>query len=314
MRDEQQEKAIFEAGIVGASTINPNGDRVVIFTKSPIGEPSRASEGIVFDRMRREWRWIRGGEPVYFEGFLFDVDREIFVVDSRSTSTASTLTASEIEFGRKIAGSRETTSAKTVDSGHGHVRQRADGVRMRCGGPKICSVCALEFARLSESVKLDLGDLAKASAEDSHSSDEIPYLPGSSPIVFDETPGARPSFEVFIDTTRLPRIPPDLARKFAEGKETPIVFEKCFGVSTDVDRMIRNPRPKAGEVIFEIMESIKKEKVELDSEILAAIQKFEEKVGLEVQSIDVDRIQACSAKAKTRGAIVRTSVGLRELL
>lgn len=29
-------------------------------------------------------------------------------------------------------------------SGHGHVNPRADGVLARCGGPGICTVCALE--------------------------------------------------------------------------------------------------------------------------------------------------------------------------
>ena len=33
-------------------------------------------------------------------------------------------------------------------SGHGHVTPNADGSKARCGGPAICSVCALEFARL----------------------------------------------------------------------------------------------------------------------------------------------------------------------
>jgi len=31
---------------------------------------------------------------------------------------------------------------------HGHVTPNEDGSRARCGGPKLCSVCALEFARL----------------------------------------------------------------------------------------------------------------------------------------------------------------------
>jgi len=33
-------------------------------------------------------------------------------------------------------------------SGHGHVVPNADGSRARCGGPAICSQCALEYARL----------------------------------------------------------------------------------------------------------------------------------------------------------------------
>lgn len=34
------------------------------------------------------------------------------------------------------------------NEGHGHVRPRPDGIRARCGGPMICSVCALEQAQL----------------------------------------------------------------------------------------------------------------------------------------------------------------------
>lgn len=33
-----------------------------------------------------------------------------------------------------------------MNSGHGHVNPRADGVKARCGGPPICSECALELA------------------------------------------------------------------------------------------------------------------------------------------------------------------------
>jgi len=32
-------------------------------------------------------------------------------------------------------------------SGHGHVTPNADGSKARCGGPAICAVCALEYAR-----------------------------------------------------------------------------------------------------------------------------------------------------------------------
>lgn len=33
-------------------------------------------------------------------------------------------------------------------SGHGHVIPNVDGSKARCGGPAICSVCALEYARM----------------------------------------------------------------------------------------------------------------------------------------------------------------------
>ena len=35
-----------------------------------------------------------------------------------------------------------------MSTGHGHVTPRADGAKARCGGPAICSECALEYARL----------------------------------------------------------------------------------------------------------------------------------------------------------------------
>jgi hypothetical protein len=31
-----------------------------------------------------------------------------------------------------------------ANTGHGHVRQRPDGFRMRCGGPGLCAVCQRE--------------------------------------------------------------------------------------------------------------------------------------------------------------------------
>lgn len=46
------------------------------------------------------------------------------------------------ELHRKIGG-----SATHPDKGHGHVYQRDDGVRMRCGGPGICKECSADKAR-----------------------------------------------------------------------------------------------------------------------------------------------------------------------
>lgn len=34
------------------------------------------------------------------------------------------------------------------NTGHGHVRPRPGGVKMRCGGPGMCSQCSIEFAQL----------------------------------------------------------------------------------------------------------------------------------------------------------------------
>jgi hypothetical protein len=40
-----------------------------------------------------------------------------------------------------------STSSTAVNTGHGWVRSRPDGYKARCGGPAICSQCALEAAR-----------------------------------------------------------------------------------------------------------------------------------------------------------------------
>lgn len=37
---------------------------------------------------------------------------------------------------------------RPINSGHGHVVPRPDGVKARCGGPAICSQCAKEAAQL----------------------------------------------------------------------------------------------------------------------------------------------------------------------
>lgn len=36
-----------------------------------------------------------------------------------------------------------------LNTGHGHVRPRPDGIRARCGGPKLCSECAHEERELA---------------------------------------------------------------------------------------------------------------------------------------------------------------------
>lgn len=40
-------------------------------------------------------------------------------------------------------------------AGHGHVRPRPDGVRMRCGGPAICRVCQQEKSQLEMSQRME---------------------------------------------------------------------------------------------------------------------------------------------------------------
>lgn len=40
-------------------------------------------------------------------------------------------------------------SSQGTMAGHGHVVPNKDGSLARCGGPKLCSVCAMEFAQLN---------------------------------------------------------------------------------------------------------------------------------------------------------------------
>jgi hypothetical protein len=39
------------------------------------------------------------------------------------------------------------------NTGHGHVFERPDGVRMRCGGPALCADCARDQVRKDQSLK-----------------------------------------------------------------------------------------------------------------------------------------------------------------
>lgn len=48
--------------------------------------------------------------------------------------------------------------------GHGHVRPRADGAKARCGGPAICSACALELARVEREEQATEHELAEIRA------------------------------------------------------------------------------------------------------------------------------------------------------
>lgn len=43
-----------------------------------------------------------------------------------------------------------------INTGHGHVTPRADGLMARCGGPAICPDCRLEAAALSGALVIDL--------------------------------------------------------------------------------------------------------------------------------------------------------------
>lgn len=58
-------------------------------------------------------------------------------------------------------------STLVANSGHGHVRPRPDGVKARCGGPAICSECALELARnpMVNSADLERLSVSRAQAE-----------------------------------------------------------------------------------------------------------------------------------------------------
>lgn len=45
-----------------------------------------------------------------------------------------------------------TEAAQNLNTGHGHVRPRPDGVKARCGGPGICPECARGLAQAGKGV------------------------------------------------------------------------------------------------------------------------------------------------------------------
>ena len=45
-----------------------------------------------------------------------------------------------------------------MNGGHGHVTPRPDGQKARCGGPKICRVCAIELAAQGGSTEQNKAD------------------------------------------------------------------------------------------------------------------------------------------------------------
>ena len=51
----------------------------------------------------------------------------------------------------ELASELERLTLRTADrnpnTGHGHVYPRPDGNKARCGGPHMCSECALDFVR-----------------------------------------------------------------------------------------------------------------------------------------------------------------------
>lgn len=56
-----------------------------------------------------------------------------------------------------MSSSPLTGPSSIFNTGHGHVRERPDGVKARCGGPAVCSVCQREQAEL-DGLKLREGD------------------------------------------------------------------------------------------------------------------------------------------------------------
>lgn len=64
--------------------------------------------------------------------------------------------------------------------GHGHVKPRPDGMRARCGGPRICSACALELA---EKTAIDAlaSNIQSAISEANHvaSDDDGTHIPSN---------------------------------------------------------------------------------------------------------------------------------------
>lgn len=54
-------------------------------------------------------------------------------------------------------------NAVGTNTGHGHVWKRPDGVRMRCGGPRMCAACAKDAALLASTVLAGQEALAEPS-------------------------------------------------------------------------------------------------------------------------------------------------------
>lgn len=54
----------------------------------------------------------------------------------------------------------DASPATGTNTGHGHVWARPDGVRMRCGGPRVCSVCASDKAAILQSTALPVPNKA----------------------------------------------------------------------------------------------------------------------------------------------------------
>lgn len=41
----------------------------------------------------------------------------------------------------------KTAEQRPQNIGHGHVNQRPDGIKVRCGGPLLCPLCAVDAAQ-----------------------------------------------------------------------------------------------------------------------------------------------------------------------
>lgn len=59
----------------------------------------------------------------------------------------------------------EIVTANLAANGHGHIVQRTDGSRMRCGGRGLCRQCNQEFAEYSSVCTPNMPAVSKKAAE-----------------------------------------------------------------------------------------------------------------------------------------------------
>lgn len=78
-----------------------------------------------------------------------------YIADMRAKLADKSITAADTlpdvvlaDIGKDHAKYANWSPAPGTNTGHGHVFLRPDGVRARCGGPALCSDCAIDLARL----------------------------------------------------------------------------------------------------------------------------------------------------------------------
>lgn len=57
------------------------------------------------------------------------------------------------------------SASRNLNQGHGHVFKRPDGLRMRCGGPRLCKDCARDLAELQSTKPLPADEVSARISE-----------------------------------------------------------------------------------------------------------------------------------------------------